>query len=72
MYRSGALCYRNCETIDMVNCGWWACAADSSTCGTKIADMALNVLSGLADLVGTITTFGGATAAKKAATTAIK
>jgi len=56
----------------MANCGWGACAASKESCGGAIASMVLDTLSGLMDMVTTITTFGAGTAAKKAATTGAK
>ncbi len=58
MYKSGALCYRNCETIGMHNCGIGACVASSGTCAMQIFDIGLKVLEGLATLITNIVTLG--------------
>jgi hypothetical protein len=58
MYRFGALCYRDCNNIGMHNCGIGACAASKVACGTEIAFMVLDVLTGLADAVLFVLTFG--------------
>jgi hypothetical protein len=63
MYRMGALCYRNCETIGMYNCGIGACVGDKSACATQIIEMGVKVLEGLGTLLGNVLTLGNASAA---------
>ena len=63
MYRFLALCYRNCETIGMYNCGIGACVADNNTCALKILDMGLKTLEGIATLVTNIVTLGSSSGA---------
>jgi hypothetical protein len=72
MYRSGALCYRDCNNIGLQNCGIGACATDGLTCGTKIAGMVFGVFEGIATAVSTVATLGGATAVKAGIKTGFK
>jgi hypothetical protein len=72
MYRSGALCYRDCNNIGLQNCGIGACATDGLTCGTKIAGMVKGVFEGIATAVSTVATLGGATAVKSGIKTGFK
>lgn len=65
MYRFLALCYRDCNNIGLVNCGIGACAADSTTCASKLVGMVQSVVEGIATLISTVLT-GGASAAVKA------
>ena len=58
LYKAGALCYRDCAAIGMVNCGLWACAKSDETCGSSIAEMALDVITGIAEAVEFVVTFG--------------
>ena len=58
LYKAGALCYRDCAAIGMVNCGLWACAKSGDTCGSAIAEMALDVITGIAEAVEFVVTFG--------------
>ena len=67
MYRFGALCYRNCETIEMFNCGIGACVSDKDACLIQILDMALKVLEGVGTLVTNVVSLGSSTAAISAA-----
>lgn len=43
MYRSGKLCYKDCNNIGMQNCDIDACAASTEICDTSISTMVLNV-----------------------------
>jgi len=77
-YKSGALCYRDCNNIGLVNCGIGYCAQDSTSCSLGILDMAADVSYGLAKLCAFALTFGvsspGAAAVeatKKSLTTAV-
>jgi hypothetical protein len=72
MYRSGALCYRNCNTIGMDNCGIGACIAEGESCGAKILEMVGSVLEGVATGISTVLSLGASTAAKSAAKVGIK
>ena len=72
MYRSGALCYRDCNNIGMENCGIGACAADGATCASKIGSMIQGVFEGIATAISTVVSFGGAAAAKTALKTGVK
>jgi hypothetical protein len=75
MYRSLALCYRNCEHIAMENCGIGACSASKESCASSIVTMAVDVLSGIADAVMFVVSFGSTsalTAAKNSVKNAVK
>jgi hypothetical protein len=64
MYKSGALCYRNCEIIGLFNCGIGACISDDRQCAAAIGKMVQDVIDGISTLVITIASGGTATAAK--------
>jgi len=34
-YQQGSLCYWDCATIGLTNCGFGACSADTATCNDK-------------------------------------
>jgi len=72
MYRQGALCYRNCETIGMYNCGIGACVAEESSCLKEIGNMIVKTIEGITTLVETIVTFGSSIPAKTAAKVGVK
>ncbi len=72
MYRGGALCYRNCATIGMFNCGIGACVSEESQCGPAILQMTLGVLDGLATGISTVVSLGATAAARTAAKTGLK
>ena len=72
MYRGGALCYRDCGTIGMANCGIGACSSDASACANEIINMILKIGEGLFTAVTTIASFGTASAATTAAKTSVK
>jgi hypothetical protein len=75
MYRQGALCYRNCENIAMENCGFAACSASKESCMSSIVNISLDVMSGIADAVMFVMSFGATTAiatAKNTVKNAIK
>ena len=71
MYKSGALCYRDCRKISMVNCGIEACASSGSSCGLAIANMTVEdvvTIGGIIlDMLSLGTASGLTTAAKTAA-----
>lgn len=75
MYRMGALCYRNCETIGMLNCGIGACIAEGEDCGEKIMQMITQVIQGLVDGISLVLSFGataGTASLKSVAKNSIK
>jgi hypothetical protein len=72
MYKSGALCYRNCSTVGMYNCGIGACVNAPGSCATEVTKMILQVIEGVVTGVATVLTFGASAAAKAGAKTAIK
>ena len=58
MYHSAALCYRDCNIIGLVNCGIGACAVDKDTCGNKVGEMVISVLTGGLSLLTKVFTMG--------------
>jgi len=62
----GALCYESCSAIsgNMVNCGPGGCSRDTETCVDELAEMTTDLLSGLADLVSFLTSFGASGSTK--------
>jgi len=58
-YKLGALCYRDCKTLDMVNCGIGACAVSAESCGAQLVSMSIDVVSSLTDFAMLVATFGG-------------
>jgi len=58
MYHGGALCYRNCEVVGLVNCGIGACSIDKSTCGKAIMNLILNVVKGVVKLITFVLSLG--------------
>jgi len=61
-YKFGALCYRDCANIGMVNCGIGACATSSNSCLAGILTIATNLIIGFTSLILFVVTFGGSTA----------
>lgn len=79
MYKGGALCYRDCTMIGLVNCGIGACASSETECAAKIAGMVVNTLVGLGTALAFVCSFGtssvgttGIAAMKSTITNAIK
>jgi hypothetical protein len=72
MYRSAALCYRDCNIIGLSNCGIGACATNTKKCLLTVANMAFKVLKGLYTAAVTIASFGTASAGTMAAKVAVK
>lgn len=58
MYRGGALCYRDCVKIGMVNCGIGACARDGGACASNIVNMAVSVIEGIVTAVVLVVSLG--------------
>lgn len=54
----GALCYKDCNNIGLVNCGIGACASSSSVCGIDIGSIAINFGASLIQAVGFVASFG--------------
>ena len=57
-YKAGALCYRDCKKIGLLNCGIGACAATTESCATSIATMAVDFLISLGQAVTFVASFG--------------
>jgi hypothetical protein len=62
MYKGGALCYRDCSKATMANCGIGACSRDSESCVSSIINMVVDVISGIAEAVILIASFGTSSA----------
>jgi hypothetical protein len=76
MYKSGALCYRDCANIGMDNCEIGSCIASGASCTEELLKIANGVIEGVDTALFTILTMGASTApkaaAKATATTAVK
>lgn len=66
-YKAGALCYKDCNNIGMMNCGIGACSKNKNGCFLQIAQMAIDVVMGVAKLTSFIMSFGSSSAAAVAA-----
>lgn len=62
MYKAGALCYRDCTMIGLVNCGIGACASSDQECASKIAGMVVNTVVGLGTALAFVCSFGASSA----------
>jgi len=58
MYKSGALCYRDCGKIGLVNCGIGMCASSSDNCISGLINMIVDFVVSFIQFVGFIATFG--------------
>jgi len=72
MYKGGALCYRDCQKANMVNCGIGACASDSASCKSKITSMVVGSVTTIGSLLLNVVSFGSASALTAGAKQAIK
>ena len=72
MYKSGALCYRDCNKIGLLNCGIGACSATSQACGTTIASMAVDALLAIGQTALLVASFGSSSAATTTAKTGVE
>jgi len=54
----GALCYRDCKTHNMENCGIGACSATASGCASSILGMIAKVVEGVASAILLVVSFG--------------
>jgi hypothetical protein len=72
MYRSGALCYRDCNIIGLSNCGIGACSTNTAQCVMTIFNMVLTTLEGLYTGAVLIASFGTSAGATTSAKVAIK
>lgn len=71
-YKSGALCYKDCKQLGMVNCGIGACAATSGSCAATISTMAVTFIAGMVSAVAFVASFGTASAATTTGMAALK
>jgi len=62
-YRSGALCYRDCNRVGMVNCGIGMCAASNEACAAGVSQMVVDTVSSIGKGVGFVLSFGTSAAA---------
>lgn len=60
MHKVGALCYRDCNKVGLLNCGIEACAATKVSCASTIATMAIDGLMAIGQTALLIFTEGGA------------
>ena len=58
MYKGGALCYRDCKKEGMVNCGIGACSLDAASCTSAILNIVKDVVTGIAQGIGFVLSFG--------------
>jgi len=61
-YKAGALCYRDCKKIGLINCGIGACAGSSFECGSGIFTIAIDAIMAVAKAVLFIASFGTSSA----------
>merc|ERR1711976_48573 len=66
MYKSGALCYRDCNGIGMTNCGVGACTRDSAACGVTVMNMIVEIINSIVSVVVLVVSFGTSSAATPA------
>jgi len=66
-YKNGALCYRDCRNIEMVNCGIGYCALNESECKTGLTVMSLDIVYGILKLLLFVASFGTSSVATGAA-----
>lgn len=52
MYKSGALCYRDCIKINYVNCGIDACASDNLSCAKGVIEIIVQVFVDILSWIG--------------------
>jgi hypothetical protein len=69
-YRSGALCYRDCGKVGMVNCGIGMCAASNESCGLGIGEMAIDVIASIGKGVAFVASFGTSSVATQGVSSA--
>lgn len=60
-YKSGALCYRDCRDVGMINCGIGACSISKSGCGSAVAQMSISAITTIGSAILEVTTMGAAT-----------
>lgn len=72
MYKSAALCYRDCgrENDGLVNCGIGACASSSAACIAGIVSMIAEFIAGLVSFITFVASFGASGAGGSQATVA--
>jgi len=78
-YKFGALCYRDCGNVGLVNCGIGACSATGPGCISSIINMIAQVIMAVAQAIVFVCSFGSSSAgssvmnmAKNAVTNGIK
>ena len=62
-YKSGALCYRNCNKAGLVNCGFGSCASSRETCTMGITTMSVDFILSVNRSISYVLTFGAMSAA---------
>jgi hypothetical protein len=63
-YKSGALCYRDCNNIYLENCGIGACAANSASCAAGIIQTVVDVTMGAVQFAAFVASFGASSSAQ--------
>jgi len=58
MYKGGALCYRDCGILGLVNCGPGACSATGAACASSLINMGVAVISAIVQSVTLVLSFG--------------
>ena len=66
MYKSGALCYRDCNKAGLINCGIGACATSTEACISGIGIMTLNFALSLAQTITLVVSLGSSSVATPA------
>jgi len=62
-YKFGALCYRDCQNINMVNCGIGYCAMDKNQCNLGITTMSVDITYGIIKIILFFMSYGASSAA---------
>jgi hypothetical protein len=57
-YKSGMLCFHDCEAIGMRNCGIGACAINAESCSINIKNIVFDTVLGIANGITTVLTLG--------------
>ena len=72
LYKSGALCYRDCSKIGYANCGIGACAANKASCKSTISSMVMDTQMAIAGNILKFVSFGAAAPVSKATQLAVR
>lgn len=50
-YKAGALCYKDCRSVGLANCGWAGCSRTKDQCLSSILQISVDFLLGLGKLI---------------------